>query len=248
MQFLLVQMLYDFPDVLRVLPGGNQQSIWSLDHHQIAPSHHSDKLARCMHVVAPRIQNEHAGSGDDVAIGCATLGSVMLMQCCPRAQIVPAEIGGQAENIPLPLAFGRARLENCVVDANVLAFRILPAKRGCKLSRAESSGDFFEQECGPGKMLPQRIGECTGAPQKHAAVPKIVPCLHEIRGLLRIRFLGEAADAKSFALKCASRFDIAIAGFRAIRPDAKHDDVLACSRDLSATLLSLPKSLFRCDY
>src|ERR1700704_664043 len=105
----------------------------------------------------------------------------MLVQCCPRAQIVPTEIGGQAENVSLALAFRRARFEHSVIDADVLAFRILPAKRGRKLSRAVGSGNLLEQECGLRKMLPKRGGQCACTPQKHAAVPKIIPSLDEFR-------------------------------------------------------------------
>ena len=109
MQLLLVQILHNFAYVLRVLARCDQQSIRSFDHHQIADPDHRDKLARRMNIISPRVQQECPRTGYQIAFWRTALRRVMLVQSCPRAQVVPSEIGGQAEDIapalrPLPNA------------------------------------------------------------------------------------------------------------------------------------------------
>lgn len=106
-------MLHYLPNVLRVLQGGNQQSIRGLDHHQIAHAHGRDKLSRSVHVVAVGIQDEYTSAIDQVALRRIALCVMMFVQRGPGAEIVPSEIGGQAKKCflisrPLPNA-ARAR-------------------------------------------------------------------------------------------------------------------------------------------
>src|SRR5258706_6247097 len=103
----------------------------------------------------------------------------MLVQRRPRAQIVPAEIGGDAVESRLALTLRRAGLEHRVIHADVLALRI-QAREGpreaalrCR-SRAPRSGDFFQHARGLGQVLAQRVGERLGAPDKYAAIPEKV--------------------------------------------------------------------------
>ena len=84
-------------------------------------------------------------------------------------------------------------------------------------------------------MLAQRVGQRAGAPQKHPAVPEIIPRSHESGGLLRVGLFGESAHAQRVATEAAARLNVAVSGFRPIRPDAEHHNVFARSRDLHAT-------------
>src|SRR5580700_8052002 len=99
MQFPLIQMFHHFTNVLCMLPRGDQQSIFGFDYHQIAYAYHRDKLAWSMHVIAMRIQRESSSAINKITLGRTALRVVMLMQRSPRTEIVPAEIGRQAENI-----------------------------------------------------------------------------------------------------------------------------------------------------
>ena len=64
-----------------------------------------------MNIVAPRVHQEYAGPGHQIAFRGIALGGVVLVQGGPRTQIVPAKIGRQAENISRLLAFRRTRLK-----------------------------------------------------------------------------------------------------------------------------------------
>src|ERR1039457_3714359 len=97
-------------------------------------------------------------------------------------------------------------------------------------------------------MFPQRIGQRLSAPQKHSAVPEVVPGGDKFRRLFRVWFFGEASHAQGLALKRASRFNISIPGFRAIRPDAQHHDVRSRRRNLDAPFQSLPIALLISDH
>ena len=76
-------MLHYFTNVLRVLPGRDQQRIWSFNHYQIAHSNSRHELARRVNVVAPSIQNEYARAIDQVAFSRTALRRVMLVQRGP---------------------------------------------------------------------------------------------------------------------------------------------------------------------
>ena len=82
----------------------------------------------------------------------------MLVQCSPRAQIVPSEIGGQTEDAGPAFSLGRARFENRIIDADVLAFLLEPAKSSLKLARPISGSNLFEKGRRIRQMLAQRIG------------------------------------------------------------------------------------------
>jgi hypothetical protein len=68
MQLPLVQILHHFTNVLRVLPGRNQQSVGGFDHHQITHADRRNEFARSMHVVAMGIQHEYACAINKVAL------------------------------------------------------------------------------------------------------------------------------------------------------------------------------------
>ena len=86
------------------------------------------------------------------------LGYAVLVKRRPGAEIIPSEIGGNAENARLALSLGRARLQHCIVDADVFAFRVELAKSIFKIASSVGSGDLFEKRSRVGKMLAQRIG------------------------------------------------------------------------------------------
>src|SRR5580698_3697928 len=96
----------------------------------------------------------------------------MLVQRRPRAQIVPAEIRRDAVNVGLALALCRARLQNRIVYADVLALWIELSKGLLELAAAVAVSNFLEQRRGFRQVLAQRIGERLGAPEEHAAVPR----------------------------------------------------------------------------
>src|SRR6202521_1375456 len=157
-QLFLVKVLYYFADVLRSLASCNQQSILSFHHHQIAYSHGRHKFTRSVHIIAPSIQNEVAGAGNEIVFPRATLGGVMLVQCRPRTQIVPTERSRQTKHVPALFAFRRARFEHGIVHADVFALGIQPSESGGKLARAEGGGNLFEQRRGFRQMLAQGVG------------------------------------------------------------------------------------------
>jgi hypothetical protein len=99
-QFLLVQMLYDFTNILRVLPRCNQQGIRRIDYHQIAHPYDGNKLVRRMYVIALRVQDKYARAINNISFNRFTLPSLMLVERGPGAEVVPAKIRGEAENVP----------------------------------------------------------------------------------------------------------------------------------------------------
>src|SRR5208337_1440104 len=118
------------------------------------------------------------------------------MQRGPGAEVVPSEIGGQTEDARLAFSLGGARLQNCIVDADVFALRVMLSKSVRELARAISGGNLFEERSGVGKMLAQRVGERIGAPEKHTAVPEVVARVEKLPGRGEIRLFGEAAHAQ----------------------------------------------------
>src|SRR5579862_5546007 len=98
----------------------------------------------------------------------------MFVQRSPRPQIIPAEIGGQAKDIGVPLSLGGAGFQHRVIDADVLTFGILPPKCICELTSSKGRRNLLEHNCGLGQMLAQGVRQGTRAPKKYAAVPEIV--------------------------------------------------------------------------
>ena len=157
-------MLHDLTNILSVLKSSNQQGIRSFYDYQIAHTHCRDKLARCVHIVAMGIQDEEARTINQVALRWIALRVMMLVQRGPGPQVVPSEIRRQAKDVSRLLAFRRTRLQHGVIDADVLALGIQPAKGGGKLPRAESGGNLFQQRSSLRKMLAQGVGQSAGAP------------------------------------------------------------------------------------
>src|SRR6266536_375591 len=83
-------------------------------------------------------------------------------------------------------------------------------------------------------MFTQRVGQRIRPPQKHPAVPEVVPCIQKLPGLGEVWLLREAADAERSVCFCCARLDIAISGLGTSGADAKDDDVRSSSRDLDA--------------
>src|SRR5881409_835813 len=98
-----------------------------------------------MDVVALRIEREICRSLDDVTAADPLCGaSLMLVQSCPRAQVVPAYIHRNAKQIRCMFPFSRARLQNSVVHADVFALWIQTAERAGKTFCAEGICNLLE--------------------------------------------------------------------------------------------------------
>src|SRR5580698_3577577 len=167
----------------------------------------------------------------------------MLVQRRPRAQIVPAEIRRDAVNVGLALALCRARLQNRIVYADVLALWIELSKGLLELAAAVAVSNFLEQRRGFRQVLAQRVGERLGAPEKHAAVPEEIPSLHELLGNCRTRFLGETLHPHRTIARLAADLNVAVPSLRASRLDTDDHDVRAGCRDLRAPLDVVAKTL-----
>src|SRR5580704_10862897 len=118
---------------------------------------------------------------------------MMLMQSRPGTKIVPAKLRRQAKNMTLHFTLRRARLQHCVVHADVFTARIKFTKRRREFSGAVSRRDLFKQARGCGKMFTQSIDQSTGAPQEHPAIPEIVPRRYEFSRAICVRLFYEAA-------------------------------------------------------
>src|ERR1700683_4148642 len=138
----------------------------------------------------------------------------------------------------------RPRFQHRIVDADIFALRIQPAKSVGKLARAKAGGNFFQDRRGLRKMLAQRISQRARAPQKHAAVPEIISRSHKSRSLLRVWLLGKSAHAQRVSTEFAARFNVTVPGLRSIRPDTEHNNILASSRGLHPAFDSRAITLF----
>ena len=127
-----------------------------------------------------------------------------------------------------PLA--ERRLEHGIVDADVFALRVKAGKGGGELARAECSRDLLQHCGGFGQMLAQRVGQGARTPEKHSAIPEIVPCVHELGGASRIGLFREATHPQRIALKWRACLDVAVACLRARGTDPQHYDILSRSR------------------
>src|SRR5580658_8989289 len=156
-----------------MLSSRDQQSVVCFHHDQITHADDSNEFAWSVNVVSFRVYHAHAPAGDQISRGRFALGTVMLMQGGPRSEVVPSKIRGQAENISRLFTFRRPRLKDGVVHADILTLGIELAESRRELMRAVHGGDLFEQTGGLGEMFVQRVREGAGAPQKHAAIPKI---------------------------------------------------------------------------
>src|SRR5579864_1524423 len=98
-QFLLIQILHNLADVLRVRARRDQQRIFGLNHYDIVYPNHRHKFPRCMNVIPARAQREDALSGDQVAVRRRGFRGVVLVKRGPRAEVVPAEVRAQAKDV-----------------------------------------------------------------------------------------------------------------------------------------------------
>src|SRR3954454_11719649 len=138
-QLLFVQVLHHFADILRLRPCRNQECVFSFDDYQIVHPYNGYEFSRRVDVVAHRIQRKDAFPGYLVVINRTPLGNMVLVQCSPRTQVIPSEIGRQAEDVGR--LFPGTRLENRIIHADVLALWIELTKRACKLRRAIGLSD-----------------------------------------------------------------------------------------------------------
>src|SRR5438270_12102367 len=101
---------------------------------------------------------------------------MMLVQGRPGAKVVPATICRDAVDMGSLLTFGRARLQHRVVDADVLALGIEPAKSDFEFCGSKRGSNFFQQRRGIGKTLSEVDSQGPRSPEKHPTVPKIISC------------------------------------------------------------------------
>src|SRR5437588_5402766 len=130
------------------------------------------------------------------------------------------------------LTYGRAQLQHRVVDADVLALGIEPAKSVFEFCGSKRGCNFFQQRRGIGKMLSESVSQGPRSPEKHPTVPKIMSCFEKLGSAASVGFFREAADPQHFHLERRTGFDIAVPGFRTIGPNTQHHDVFASRRNL----------------
>src|SRR5262249_7432023 len=145
------------------------------------------------------------------------------------------------------LAFGGARLNHRVIDADVFALRVqlgellreLPGSPGCR--------DLFQIRRALRKMFTQSLAQSGCAPYKHAAVPVIVPGGDELLRALLVWLFREARDPEQLRIELVAGFDVTVAGLRARGLNAHHHDVAFLSRDLDGSPQDLMKLLLVVD-
>src|ERR1700722_17138772 len=142
----------------------------------------------------------------------------------------------------------RPWLKDGVVHADVFALRIELAEARRELSRAICGGDLFEQTGGLREMFAQRIRQGARAPQKHAAIPKIISSRNEVSSVRRIRLFRKPANSQRSTLWRTAHFDVTVASFGSSGLDADDDDVFTGGRNLNALLQSFAKALFIRDH
>src|SRR6266404_1662627 len=153
MQLLLIQMLYHFADILRLIECGDEQSVFGLDNHQVAHADQGDKFAEYVYIIVLRVQGKSAGRRHRIPTATFCLRYVVLMQRGPGTEVVPSEVGGQTEDAGLRLSRGRAPLQHRIVNADVFALWVELSKSLAELARAIGSSNFFEERSGNGEML-----------------------------------------------------------------------------------------------
>src|SRR5438132_188907 len=92
------------------------------------------------------------------------------------------------------LASCRTRLHYRVVNTDGLAFGIQLAKGALEFCCAERRSDLFQPRCGIRKMFFDGISQCPRPPQKHPAVPEVIPCFEEFGSAAGIGLFCESAD------------------------------------------------------
>src|SRR5258708_6669184 len=145
MQLLFIQMLHHFADILRLVESGYEQGVVGLDNHQVAHADQGDEFVEHVNIIILRVQGKSAGRRHRIPAATVCLRYVVLMQRSPGAKVVPSEVGGQTEDARLAFSLGRPRLEDRIVDADVLAPRIELSESLGELACAISGGNSFEK-------------------------------------------------------------------------------------------------------
>src|SRR6185437_5939497 len=247
-QLLLVQVLHHFPDILGLIAGGDQESVFRFYYDQIVYAQRCDKFSGRVNVIAPGIQREPRFGGDQVVILWLAFGRMMIMQRGPRTQIIPSEICGKADDAGVLLSLARAWFEHGIINADVLAPGIEPGKRGGKFLRAEGGRNLLQQCRGLRQMLQQRFGQGTGTPQEHAAVPEIVSGFHEFSGARCVRLFRKASHPQRIVLKGGTGLDVTVAYLGPCGTDSKDYNIFSRGRDLNSLLQDLAIPFFVGDY
>src|ERR687888_610477 len=99
MQLLFIQMLDYFSYILSLIAGSDQERVIGFDDNDISHSHRGHEFPRRVDVVPLGIQSEDAPSGNEVAVLWIARGNLMFVQRSPRAEVIPAKIGGNAVDI-----------------------------------------------------------------------------------------------------------------------------------------------------
>src|SRR5260370_4524665 len=129
------------------------------------------------------------------------------------------------------MAFRGAGLKNCVIDADVFAFRIQLCECLLEGLCAPDCGDLFQRGRGLREMFAKSTAQCGRAPNKHTAVPVVIAGGDKLSCSLLVRLLGEARDAEELGIKLVSGFDVTVASLSSRRlnpPD--HDVSLFCGK------------------
>src|SRR6267143_6594558 len=95
MQLLLIQMLYHFADILRLVESGYEQGVVGLDNHQVAHADQGDEFAEHVNIIVLRVQGKSGGRGYRIPTATFCLCYVVLMQRGPGAEVVPSKSEGR---------------------------------------------------------------------------------------------------------------------------------------------------------
>src|SRR6267142_295906 len=237
-------MFHDLAHVLRVLAGGDEQSIVGVHDHKILYSDHGNKLFWRVDEVTRSFQRV-------TLVGAHHIQRIsmdgMFVESRPGAKVIPSEIGGDAKEVRLALALGGARFEHGIVYRDVFALGIKLLERAFEFSRSERSRDLFEIRGGLRKVLAHGVGQRAGTPDEHAAVPEIVARLQKLALLLCIRLFGEAAHTED-AVCLLAGLDVTVSGLGTRGLYAHDDYVVAGARDLQRLLQILAEAPLVADH
>src|SRR5260370_35400932 len=112
------------------------------------------------------------------------------------------------------MAFRGACLKNLVIDADVFAFRIQLCECRLEVLCAPGCGDLFQIGRALREMFAKSTAQCGRAPNKHTAVPVVIPGGDKLFSSLLVRLLGEARAAEELGIKLVSGFDGTVASLR----------------------------------
>src|SRR5690554_3389245 len=133
-----------------------------------------------------------------------TIGN--FMQCSPRAQVAPPEIGDVYINII-------RLLENTVIDRDIGAKRETFIDEFFLVERVEKIFPLVEFLVDIGEIFLEPIHDAIHAPQKDTGIPNELTTVDKLFRQLVIGLLGERLYFKNTVLLLFVRLDIAIACF-----------------------------------